>query len=113
MLLIGILYLVVGVLLLSNVFGAKLTLTLAFGWVILVQGIFEVITAFQLRPEQGWGWMLFSGVIAIILGILILYRWPLNAPWLLGLFAGISFLFSGVWMIMLPRSISSHFARRM
>ncbi|MGH2415187.1 MAG: HdeD family acid-resistance protein [Microcystaceae cyanobacterium] len=101
-LLMGILYVVVGILLLGNLLGAKLTLTLAFGWIILVQGIIEVIAAFKVRPEPNWGGMLFSGIIAIILGILILYRWPSNAIWLLGLFTGINFLFTGFWMIRLP-----------
>ena len=110
-LLIGIFYIVAGFLLLSNLLGAKLTLTLAFGWVILVQGIFEVIAAFQVRPEPNWGLMLFSGIISIILGILILYRWPINAIWLLGFFAGLSFIFTGIWMIVLPRAISDHLSR--
>lgn len=104
-LLVGIFYVVAGVSLLSNVFGAKLTLTLAFGWVILAQGIFEVIAAFKVRPEPSWSWMLTSGIIAIIFGIFILYQWPLNAIWLLGFFTGVSFLFTGVWMIMLPWAI--------
>ncbi|UBF30017.1 HdeD family acid-resistance protein (plasmid) [Kovacikia minuta CCNUW1] len=101
-LLIGILYVITGIVLLGNVFGAALSLTFALGWVILVQGILEVIAAFKVRPEPNWGWLLFSGVISIILGILILYRWPFNAVWLLGIFSGISFLFAGSWMIMLP-----------
>jgi uncharacterized membrane protein HdeD (DUF308 family) len=110
-LLVGILYVIAGILLLGNVLGATLTLTLAFGGVILAQGILEVITAFKIRPEPDWGWMLFSGIIAIILGILILYRWPFNAIWLLGLFAGISFICSGVWMIAFPLAIRSQLSR--
>ncbi|RUR74453.1 HdeD family acid-resistance protein [Chlorogloeopsis fritschii PCC 9212] len=110
-LLIGILYIITGILLLSNVLGATLSLTIAFGWVILAQGIFEVIAAFQARPEPNWGWMLFSGIIAIILGILILYQWPFNAVWLLGVFTGVSFLFSGAWMIAIPWAISHRLSR--
>jgi len=110
-LLAGILYIIVGILLLGNILGAKLSLTLAFGGVILAQGILEVIAALKIRPELNWGWMLCSGIIAIILGILILYRWPNNAIWLLGFFTGISFIFSGTWMIMLPAAIRNHLSR--
>jgi uncharacterized membrane protein HdeD (DUF308 family) len=110
-LLVGILYIVAAILLLGNLFGAKLTLTLAFGWAILVQGIIEVIAAFKVRPQLNWNWMMLSGIVAIILGILILYRWPFNAVWLLGLFMGISFLFTGVWMIMIPWAIRNHLPR--
>lgn len=107
-LLAGILYVLIGILLLSNIFGAKLTLTLAFGWGILVQGIFEVMAAFAARPAPNWGLLLSSGVVAIIIGILILYRWPFNAVWLVGLFTGISFIFTGAWMIMVPRAVRNH-----
>lgn len=107
-LLVGILYIVAGFLLLSNVFGAKLTLTLVFGWAIVAQGIFEVIAAFNVRPEPNWGVMLFSGIVAIILGIAILHQWPFNSIWLLGFFTGISFLFTGAWMIMIPWAIRNH-----
>jgi uncharacterized membrane protein HdeD (DUF308 family) len=110
-LMVGILYVVVAILLLSNVLGATLTLTLALGWVIVVQGILEIITAFKVRPEPNWGWMLFSGVVALILGILILNRWPFNAAWLLGFFTGLSFIVAGFWMIMLPQAVSQYLSR--
>lgn len=110
-LIVGILYLVVAILLLSNMLGATLTLTLALGWVIVAQGILEIITAFKVRPEPNWGWMLFSGVMALILGILILNRWPFNAIWLLGFFTGLSFIVAGFWMIMLPQAVSRHLTR--
>lgn len=72
---------------------------------ILVEGVLEVIAAFKVRPDPNWGWVLFSGITAIILGILILYQWPSSATWVLGVFAGINFLFTGIWMIMLPLAI--------
>lgn len=68
---IGILYVITGIILLSNVFGAALTLTIAFGATILGQGILEVIAAFKSRPDPNWGLMLVSGLLAIVLGILI------------------------------------------
>ncbi|AFY32579.1 HdeD family acid-resistance protein [Calothrix sp. PCC 7507] len=102
---IGILYIIAGILLISNIFGAALSLTLALGVVIFAEGVFEVIAAFQVRRDPNWGWVLFSGIMAIILAILILYKWPFSAVWVLGLFAGINFLFTGIWMILLPLAI--------
>ncbi|MDF5709195.1 MAG: HdeD family acid-resistance protein [Nostoc sp. S4] len=103
-LLIGILYLLAGIVLISNIFGAALSLTLALGILFLIEGVFEVITAFQIRRDPNWGWTLFSGMMAIILGILILAEWPFSAAWVLGVFAGINFLLTGIWMIMLSLS---------
>lgn len=110
-LLVGIFYTIAGILLLGNVFKATLTLTIAFGAVILAQGILEAIAAFKVRPEPNWGLLLFSGILSIILGIFILYRWPFNAVWLIGLFTGISFISSGVWMIVVPLAIRNHLSR--
>jgi uncharacterized membrane protein HdeD (DUF308 family) len=104
-LIIGILYVLTGILLLGNILGAALTLTLVFGWVILAQGVLEVIAAFKSRPEPGWVWTLISGILAIILGILILYQWPIGAAWLLGVFVGINLLFTGVSMILITSGL--------
>lgn len=108
-LIIGILYVIAGFLLLSNLLGAALSITLAFGWVIFAQGILEVIAAFRLRPEPHWGWTLFSGIVAIILGILILQQWPLGAAWLLGLYVGFSLLCTGLTMLVLPLAIRRNY----
>ncbi|WP_225225707.1 HdeD family acid-resistance protein [Komarekiella delphini-convector] len=103
-LLIGILYVIAGILLLSNIFGDALSLTLALGILFFVEGIFEVITAFQVRPDPGCCsaalWLSFWG-------LLIMSEWPFSAAWVLGVFAGINFLLTGIWMIMLSLSIRS------
>jgi uncharacterized membrane protein HdeD (DUF308 family) len=101
-LVIGMLYVTTGIVLLNNIFGAALTLTIAFGGAILVQGILEVIGAFKARPDANWSWMLVSGLMAIVLGILIFYQWPFSAAWLLGVFVGVNLMFTGVWMIVIP-----------
>jgi uncharacterized membrane protein HdeD (DUF308 family) len=108
-LIVGILYIIAGVMLLSNLFGAALTLVFAFGFVILAQGILEVITAFKLRPDSSWGWTLFSGIVAIVLGILILNQPPLGAAWILGVYVGISLLFTGITMIAVPLTIRRNY----
>jgi uncharacterized membrane protein HdeD (DUF308 family) len=108
-LLIGILYVIAGISLLSNIFGAALTLTIAFGIAILGQGILEVIAAFKARPDSNWVWMLVSGLLAIVLGILIFYQWPFSAAWILGIFVGINLMFTGIWMIVIPWTIRRNY----
>ncbi|OKH27155.1 HdeD family acid-resistance protein [Chroogloeocystis siderophila] len=104
-LLVGLFYVLAWILLITNVFGAALTFTLVLGSLILVEGILEVIAAFKVRPDGNWIWLLFSGILSIILSVLILYQWPSSATWLLGVYAGTSFLFTGIWMIMLPLAV--------
>lgn len=100
-LLLGILYIITGISLLSNIIGGAISLTLALGILIFIEGVFEVSLAFQLRPASNWSWVLVSGIATIILGILIWSQWPFNAPWVLGLLTGISFLSTGIWKVML------------
>lgn len=100
-LLLSILYFVAGIVVLSNIFEGAIALTLVLGITIFAQGVFQVILAFGMRPARNWGWVLFSGILGVILGILIWSEWPFNADWVLGLLIGISFLVNGIWMITL------------
>jgi uncharacterized membrane protein HdeD (DUF308 family) len=75
------------------------TLTLMLGAYLLVDGISSAVLAFHVRPESGWGWMLFSAVMGVILGFLLLREWPLSGVWAIGTLVGINLLFSGFSMI--------------
>lgn len=106
-LLLGVLYLGAGIIVLSNVFSGAIALTLVLGITIFVQGVIQVILAFEIRPARNWGWVLLGGILGIILGIFIWSEWPFNAIWLLGLWVGINLLSDGIWMITItsaPRS---------
>jgi uncharacterized membrane protein HdeD (DUF308 family) len=43
--------------------------------------------------------MLFSAVMGVILGFLLLREWPLSGVWAIGTLVGINLLFSGFSMI--------------
>ena len=106
-LLLGLLYFVAGIIILSNVFSGAAALTLILGITLFVQGVIQVIFAFGIRPARSWGLVLFSGIIEIILGIFIWSEWPFNADWLIGLLVGISLLVNGIWIISLASSPST------
>ena len=99
--LLGLLYLGAGIVVLSNVLSGAIALTLILGITLFVQGVIQVILAFGMRPARNWGFVLFSGIIEIILGIFIWSEWPFNADWLLGLWVGIGLLLNGLWIITL------------
>ena len=102
-LMLGLLYLLAGIFVLTNPIAGSLSITLVIGATIFVQGIIQTVMAFQLRRSSpNWGWMLASGIAGIILGILIGSNIPATAPWLLGTLVGINLLFDGVWMLTLP-----------
>jgi uncharacterized membrane protein HdeD (DUF308 family) len=97
-LLLGILYLVIGILLLSHPLKGVLTLTLLLSIFFLAGGIFKVILALELRTVTNWGWMLASGILALVLGGLILKGLPSSAAWAIGLLLGIDLIVTG-WSV--------------
>jgi uncharacterized membrane protein HdeD (DUF308 family) len=94
-LLIGILYVVAGGYLAFFPLTGLLTLAILLVILFLAEGIFETIMAFQVRPHEGWGFLLLSGIAAILVGLLIALDLPGSATWALGLLVGINLLFSG------------------
>lgn len=100
-LLLGILYVATGVMLFAYPRTGILTLTLLLGSFLLTEGVFELILAFRLRPQQNWTWVLGNAVITLLLGAMIWFQWPFDAPWLLGTLVGASVLFTGISRVML------------
>jgi uncharacterized membrane protein HdeD (DUF308 family) len=96
----AVIYLVAGILLLASPIGGVLTLTLVLAVLWIVEGATAILLAFRLRPARPWGWVLFDGIITLLLGLLIWIGWPGNAPWLLGLFLGISLLATGISVLL-------------
>ena len=95
-LLTGILYVVIGVYLLRNPVVGLESLTLALAIYLLLEAILEFILGFALRPVPGSGWLLFDGMITLILAIMIWRTWPSSTGYVIGTLVGISMLFSGM-----------------
>ena len=103
----AILYVVVGALLLTHPVAGVLTLTLILAAFFLVEGVFKIIMAFQMRSMPNWGWMFVSGLIALFLGALIWIGWPATAAWVIGLLVGIDLIFGGWAMLFIALSAKS------
>ena len=99
--LVGVLLLAGG---LSTVFYpvvGSLSLTLLLAGMFVAKGIIEIAGAYRSRAEAGWGWLLASGIIALVVGIMIAVQLPNAALWVLGLLLGINLIASGVSFLML------------
>ena len=97
----GIITLVLGLLMLFFPIAGVATLALWIGAFIFAGGIVRVILAFRVKPAKGWGWVLFDGILAIIIGGLIAWGWPASSIAFIGLLTGFWLLFSGIWRITL------------
>ena len=94
-LLIGLLYAVAGAYLAFFPLTGLLTLAILLAALFFAEGIMEIIMAFRVRPHEGWGFLLLSGIAALAVGVLIFMDLPGSATWALGLLVGINLLFTG------------------
>ncbi|MCU0526034.1 MAG: HdeD family acid-resistance protein [Elainella sp. Prado103] len=99
-LVVGIFYVIAGIYILFNVGAAMLALTFAFGILFIVEGIFTIIMAFTNRAGHRMAWLVaFNGVVTLILGIMVINRFPFSALWLIGLYVGIGLLMRGISLL--------------
>ena len=99
-LLTGILYVVVGFMMIANPGESAAALTLLIAMFLMFGGIFRIVVAISTR-YQHWGWLLLHGVVSLLLGISIWRQWPLSGLWVIGLFVGIDMLLNGWSLVML------------
>jgi uncharacterized membrane protein HdeD (DUF308 family) len=97
--LLGLLYIIAGFLTFENPALAAVLLTLMLGVSLVASGAMRMFLAFSMKRETSWVWVMISGVITLLLGLLILARWPINSVYILGLFLGIDLVFAGAsWL---------------
>jgi uncharacterized membrane protein HdeD (DUF308 family) len=102
----GLLDIVVGILLLVAPLTGAMTITLVLGIMLMVGGVLEIVAGATSRlPNKGW--VVFSGVMAIILGVMVLAKWPYSAMWFIGTVVGISLIFRGWMWLMLGLMVKS------
>jgi uncharacterized membrane protein HdeD (DUF308 family) len=99
-LLTGLLYVLGGLFLVMNPGRGAATLTLVIAIFLVFEGIVRILTALSKRVPN-WGWLLFHGVVNLLLGLAIWRQWPLSGLWVIGVFVAINMLFNGWTLVML------------
>lgn len=99
-LLLGLLYLALGVLLLRQPVSGALILTGLLGAFLMGSGIIRCLLGFARWRQSGW-MMLISGAFSLLTGVLILSGWPAPASiWVLGLLLGVDLISHGfAWLL--------------
>jgi len=111
-LLVALLYFFVGATMLTDPLLASATLTLMIAWALLFIGFMRIIAAFQMKGMPGWVWTLIGGIAAIVLGIMIMNKWPVSGLWVIGMFVAIELIFNGWGMIMAALAVRNLASRR-
>ena len=78
-----------------------IALTLMLGAYLTVDGVATIALALQYRRAKttGWGWMLMSGVLDLLLATAIIMFLPGIGAWLIGIIVGIDLMFAGISLI--------------
>jgi uncharacterized membrane protein HdeD (DUF308 family) len=95
LILLGLLYVVAGSFSLANPLTGAAGFTLALGAALLATGVARVAFAIRL-PHGPSGFVVLAGLITSILGMAILFGWPENSSFVLGIFLGLDLLFYGL-----------------
>jgi uncharacterized membrane protein HdeD (DUF308 family) len=85
-LLSGVVYGAAGIITFYNPLLAATALTLALSVTLMVAGGHRIWTGIQSRPGTRWGWIIASGVITLLAGIIVALGWPVSSLWALGRF---------------------------
>ncbi len=98
-LLVGIVFVVTGFVVFAHPAESYVTLALLFGFVILISGIFQIVLSATNRHYiTGWGWILASGIVETILGLILIVNPGISAL-TLPIFFAFWLLFRGFTMI--------------
>jgi uncharacterized membrane protein HdeD (DUF308 family) len=94
--LVGVLYVAAGVIAFMNPFEAATILTLFLGIALVFGGLVRMFLAWNMREAgKPWGWIVVSGIISVLLGLMIIAKWPYSSFYVLGIFLGIDLIFIG------------------
>src|ERR1700710_1230712 len=90
-----------GIVLLARPVQGILTLTIVVGAYFLAEGVATIMYALEHRKElsERWSWMVFAGVLDILISAMIITGLPGTAEWAIGLLVGINLLFGGASLI--------------
>ena len=105
--LVGIFTAIAGLYLMRQPVAGLAAITLFLVAYFVAAGICELIMAFQARPADGWGWILFNGIVTLLLGILLWRQFPLSGAWAVGILFGIKMIFGGWALVFIGRSVKS------
>lgn len=94
---------VAGVVLLVWPLQGTLSLSAVLIAFLFVEGVVTIMYALEHRSALSgrWGWLLASGIVDVLLGVLLFAGLPGTALWLLGIVVGVNLLFGGWALIMM------------
>jgi uncharacterized membrane protein HdeD (DUF308 family) len=100
----GLFSIVVGFVYWSRPLAGLAALTLLFGTYLVCLGLMRVVTT-VLDRYPGWGWDTFYGLVALVLGAVVLSTWPTSSLWVIGALVGVELVSRGVAIMALAMTV--------
>lgn len=82
--------------------------TLILSSFFIVGGLFRAIGAGMLQLPR-WGWSVFSGIVSVVLGFLLLAQMPVSSIWFIGFAIGVDLICDGISLIGFAAAIHTAF----
>jgi len=95
-----------GYLLIRYPMAGAVSLTLVLASFFIVGGTFRAIGAGMLKFPR-WGWSVFSGIVSLVLGVMLLAQMPVSSIWFIGFAIGIDLIVDGASLIGLATAVHS------
>jgi len=105
--LFGLLYGIAGISLVAVPGIGVVTLTAVLGAMLIAEAVFETFMAFSLPAAAGRGWFLLNAFSSLLLGVLILAKWPSSSVWAIGTLVGVAVLMNGITRIVVSIQVKS------
>lgn len=102
--LVGVLFVILGVDLLARPLDGIMSLTLTVAALFLIMGIFRIVLSFALRGTSAFWLILLSGVLSVILAVMIFNNYPASAVTILGILLAVELISNGVSLIAMSSS---------
>ena len=87
-----------GYLLIRYPLAGATSLTLILASFFVVSGMFRAIGAGMMKFPR-WGWSVFSGLVSVVLGIILLVQMPVSSIWFIGFAIGVDLLADGASLV--------------
>jgi uncharacterized membrane protein HdeD (DUF308 family) len=102
---IAVIFFFMGLFLRLNLGIGVAALTIALIGFFVAQGVIDIMVYFRARRTGASGWLLFEGVITLILGLMIWRHWPSGSLWVIGTLVGINMIMTGMTRLMLALAV--------
>jgi len=103
---LGIITALAGIAIIGHPLFGLAFLTLLLVGYFVVEGVWKIVVSFQYMPATGSKWLLASGVLSLVLGLLIWNQWPVSGMWAVGVLVGVNLLGTGLALVTLASTLN-------